>query len=77
MTLAQFNSHYIGNTYMIRHRDGSMDAGWKLAYSNLLPGTWKRGVWVKYTEPVALVENWMPHGIDIREVPIRFIEIGR
>lgn len=73
MSEAEFSQHQIGDRYSVKHRDGSVQYGWKLAYSNLLPGTYKKGQWIPYTSPVALVELPLHEGSDIREVPIHFI----
>lgn len=59
-------------TFSIKHRNGEVDYGWKLAYPHPLPGTYKKGVWVEYTEEVSLVERYSDF-LDIREIPTRFL----
>lgn len=73
MSIEDFNKHNIGDFYWLQNRNGSVEMYWKLAYSHPLPGTYKKGIWIDYTEPYALIEKPLNEGVDIREVPIRFL----
>lgn len=73
MSESIFKSHKIVDLYELRNRNGSVESGWKLAYSHPIMGTFKRQVWVEHTETYALIERPMGDGIEIREVPERFL----
>jgi hypothetical protein len=59
-------AHNIGDTYSM---DGKPKA-WKIAYYPLLE-CGKTGE--KFEEPRAVVETPIAHGIDFREVPLRYL----
>jgi hypothetical protein len=69
-----FSMHIIGDFYLFENRNGTKEYGWKLAYSHPITGTYKKGQWVEYAEPYALIEKPVNGGIDIREIPARFLK---
>lgn len=65
-------SHKIGDTYSMTKDSGI----WRIAYYPLF-GTYEGEVdekkWVEFQEPRALVEKPFKGGIDLREVPLRYL----
>lgn len=61
-----WKDHKIGNTYTM---DGKPDL-WKIAYYPIFENG-KTGE--MYAEPRALIEKPMTKGIDLREVPLRYL----
>lgn len=67
-----WKAHKIGNIYSMRNRNGSVSEGWKIAYYPLFE-SYKNGKLIEFNEPRVLIERPMDKGIDIREIPIRFL----
>ncbi len=67
-----WKDHKIGNEYTMAKDSGI----WKIAYYPLF-GTYEGETdnkkWVEFQEPRALVEKPIKGGIDLREVPLRYL----